>query len=668
MRRILTPILYLLIALGYGAPAWAVIGSTTTATESTVGSAVSTRTFNVTVSAAADRLLVCGTGARGNSAANLVTLTFTFNAVALTKEREDITADVGGGEFAGTSLWRLVAPSTGTLSAVVTFTGSVSNVVTAWCLPLNGVDQTTPIGAKNGATSATATTPITVSVTPTTDQSWVIDSVYSGNDTSNTIGGGQTARSNRVVTGGSTDQASASTEGPISPAASTVMSWTPDVASFWATSTMTINAASTVTPPSAGEGPSFTGTCNTLSWIPNTDVDLAGYRLYDRVSLADLPTLKVEVGKQITSVACAPLGFNPGQHYASLSSFDTSANESLRGADVPFVIVPAITVNDLHVTVVNANDVTLSFTEVAAQDGNPASYDIRYATPTITWGSAVSVTSGTCSTPVSGTAIGATKTCTVPGLAGTTAYQFQLVPFYGTYGVNAVFSPLSNITGATTGGSVPTSTDRVILATDAFTRATVALGSPWMSGYVGVGAQQSGAIVSNAVQQPVASGYSVMEIYNVTTPANQWGTVTLTATQGAGTVGHTIRLRYADSPTVSGVDCYAFRNVPGEIATIAKRTNGAYEVKATTASGSWSNGEQLDCEVQDQTYKLRKIVGGTPTVLLTWVDPDSTYTAGKVGFGVSTTIAGDAIVDDFTMGGFATVAPPVTDPCGCDNH
>src|SRR3989442_14489432 len=96
-------------------------------------------------------------------------------------------------------------------------------------------------------------------------------------------------------------------------------------------------------------------------------------------------------------------------------------------------------VTDLAVAGVSDTSVTLSFTEVDDGTGLPASYDVRYAVGAISWGSAPSVTRGTCATPVTGSAIGATRSCTVLGLAPATAYQLQLVAFRGTLNVNAVF-------------------------------------------------------------------------------------------------------------------------------------------------------------------------------------------------------------------------------------
>jgi len=108
---------------------------------------------------------------------------------------------------------------------------------------------------------------------------------------------------------------------------------------------------------------------------------------------------------------------------------------------------------------VTPNSVTLSFTEVNDGAGQPASYDIRYAAGTLSWSSATSVSQGTCAVPVAGTAIGATRSCTVAGLSPGTSYQFQLVAFRGTLNVDAVFGAFSNVaSGTTTNSTAPVAT------------------------------------------------------------------------------------------------------------------------------------------------------------------------------------------------------------------
>ena len=110
-------------------------------------------------------------------------------------------------------------------------------------------------------------------------------------------------------------------------------------------------------------------------------------------------------------------------------------------------------VTDLAVSAIDSIGVTLRFTQVNDGTGHPAKYDVRYAVAPISWGSATSATSGSCTTPVAGTAIGSPLTCQVLGLRPSTNYQFQLIAFRGTLNQNAVFGNLSNVVSATTTSS-----------------------------------------------------------------------------------------------------------------------------------------------------------------------------------------------------------------------
>jgi hypothetical protein len=113
------------------------------------------------------------------------------------------------------------------------------------------------------------------------------------------------------------------------------------------------------------------------------------------------------------------------------------------------------TVTNLQASVTGSSSVTLSFTQVDDGTGQPAKYDVRFAVAPISWGSATSATTGTCTTPLAGTAIGSQISCTVLGLAPATNYNFQLIAFRGTLNLNAVFGSLSNIVSATTTASAP---------------------------------------------------------------------------------------------------------------------------------------------------------------------------------------------------------------------
>src|SRR5437899_10939979 len=112
-------------------------------------------------------------------------------------------------------------------------------------------------------------------------------------------------------------------------------------------------------------------------------------------------------------------------------------------------------VTDLAIAGVTDSSATLSFTEVSDGTGQPASYDIRFAAGTISWGSATSVTQGSCKTPVAGTSVGSRRTCTVLALSSSTAYGFQLVAYRGTLGADAVLGALSNTVSGTTAAGAP---------------------------------------------------------------------------------------------------------------------------------------------------------------------------------------------------------------------
>ncbi len=107
-------------------------------------------------------------------------------------------------------------------------------------------------------------------------------------------------------------------------------------------------------------------------------------------------------------------------------------------------------VSDFAVAATTDSSVTLSFTEVNDGSGGAASYEVRLAAGTISWGSAAPVVSGSCSTPLAGTSVGTKRTCTVGGLTAGTSYQFQVVAFRGTLNQNAVFGALSNVATAST--------------------------------------------------------------------------------------------------------------------------------------------------------------------------------------------------------------------------
>ncbi len=223
------------------------------------------------------------------------------------------------------------------------------------------------------------------------------------------------------------------------------------------------------------------------------------------------------------------------------SALITATSEGKSGTATVTVTSPAAspgTVTDLAVTGVTDTSATLSFTEVTDGTGQPASYDVRYAAGTISWGSATEVSRGTCATPVAGTAIGAKRTCTVLGLASSTAYSFQLVAFRGTLGVNAVFGGLSNVASGTTAVGAPAPVASVTV-------------SP-TSASIGVGGTQQFTATLKDASGNVLTGRTVSwtsSVLNVATvsagglvTALLAGTTTITATSGgqSGTAGLTV--------------------------------------------------------------------------------------------------------------------------------
>lgn len=125
------------------------------------------------------------------------------------------------------------------------------------------------------------------------------------------------------------------------------------------------------------------------------------------------------------------------------------------GATTTEIVGDPGTVSDLSVSATSTASATLAFTQVDDGTGQPARYDVRYAVAPIQWGSASTSVTGTCATPVTGTAIGVSFSCTILGLAPSTSYNFQVVAFRGTLNVDAAFGNASNIAAASTAALPP---------------------------------------------------------------------------------------------------------------------------------------------------------------------------------------------------------------------
>lgn len=124
-------------------------------------------------------------------------------------------------------------------------------------------------------------------------------------------------------------------------------------------------------------------------------------------------------------------------------------SESPDAPDEPSPAAEPGRVEDLRVESVTDSSVTLGFVEVADGMDAPADYDVRLGTPTISFESARSVERGTCATPVRGSEVGATLTCSVHGLRAGTRYEFQVAAFRGDLDEDPTFGEPSNVAADT---------------------------------------------------------------------------------------------------------------------------------------------------------------------------------------------------------------------------
>lgn len=140
----------------------------------------------------------------------------TYNGVALVF----LGAQSSVSGAARIELWGLVAPATGSNTIAVTLTGAVNSGGVA--ASYTGVHQTFSTESLNSAQATNVgAADATVDVTTVADNDWVIDGVVT-DDTSITVGAGQTSRNNISGTVGSVAD---SDEGPKTPAGSVTMSW-----------------------------------------------------------------------------------------------------------------------------------------------------------------------------------------------------------------------------------------------------------------------------------------------------------------------------------------------------------------------------------------------------------------------------------------------------------
>lgn len=188
--------------------------------EAPVGSGVSSRTWNHTCGTLIDGCVIVCAQARTNTAPlNLPVLSVTYNGQACVRIVGQNSAALGS------ELWLLQNPPSGTSSVVVTWSGNIDNVATACAVSYGNVRPLNPVHIATGDFKDAGAVAITFDISPTISECLILDGLYQTEDTGQTVGAGQTARSNRIVTGLSTD-AVAFSEEPAPAPGTVTMSWT----------------------------------------------------------------------------------------------------------------------------------------------------------------------------------------------------------------------------------------------------------------------------------------------------------------------------------------------------------------------------------------------------------------------------------------------------------
>lgn len=207
----------LLVLLAFLAvPAWGQIAFQGATTSSEAASATGI-TFSHTVTAGSNVALVVGLAYRDNGGAAPGTVTAAYNGVSMT-----LLGHTGRVNQVGAAIWCLANPATGAHNVVISI-GQTVDLLRAGAMDFSGVDQSTPCEAGNTATGASNTP--SIAITTVTDNSWVVDSLYSKSGNATVTGSGQTERWNGTV-GGGADDTGGSTFGPKTPAGAHSMTWT----------------------------------------------------------------------------------------------------------------------------------------------------------------------------------------------------------------------------------------------------------------------------------------------------------------------------------------------------------------------------------------------------------------------------------------------------------
>lgn len=178
-------------------------------------------------------------------------VSITYNGVAL--ESVGFRASITGA--CRVELWALVAPATGSNTIAVTLSGAIASAGCA--ASYTGVNQFSPYEAFNSAQATNVgAADATVNVTTVADNDWVVD-IVATDDTSITVGTGNTSRGN--VTGAGGSGAMGDNNAAKTPAGSVTMSWTNIGAlATWAIGAVALRPVAAATLSTGGFNPYYT--------------------------------------------------------------------------------------------------------------------------------------------------------------------------------------------------------------------------------------------------------------------------------------------------------------------------------------------------------------------------------------------------------------------------
>lgn len=221
------------------------------------------------------------------------------------------------------------------------------------------------------------------------------------------------------------------------------------------------------------------------------------------------------------------------------------------------------------------------------------------------------------------------------------------------YNISAVDTS-GNASAVTTTSTITTGTVfRTTLQTDNWARAdNTDLGASYTAGYTGM---TNGKILSQRMLPTTLGTDTVEEYTGVTTPNDQWCSVTIGTLTGANQASVGCFLRMTAPATYSNYRCAAQNAVAVNKATLRRFDAGAINTLASDTTAVWQTGDVMLCQMVGTALKLYQIRSGVETLLLSVTD--ATYASGVTGVYASASVGG-ALTDSqssmFAMGGFSS--------------